>query len=82
MLAPYVNLKKAFNSLHCEALLDLLRLCAISAETVDLLSRLYSWTGSAEKCVCLEEGKRGERIELLSREQRSETGLCTCLVTF
>ena len=50
-LAAYVDLKKAFNSVHREALWDLLRLCKILAGIIELLSGLYSGTESAVKCV-------------------------------
>ena len=46
MLAAYVNLKKAFDSVHHKALWDLLCLRGI----IGLLSGLYSWTESAVKC--------------------------------
>ena len=36
MLATYVDLKKVFDSVHCEALLDLLRLHKIPAEIIGL----------------------------------------------
>ena len=50
MLAAYVDLKKAFDSVHRETLWDLLRLRGISARIIDLLTGLYSGTVSAVKC--------------------------------
>ncbi|MEL6802745.1 MAG: reverse transcriptase domain-containing protein, partial [Bacteroidota bacterium] len=50
MLAAYVDLKKAFDSVHREALWDLLRLRGIPARIIDLLTGLYSGTESAVKC--------------------------------
>ena len=50
MLAAYVYLKKAFNSLHRKALWDLLRLHWSPAGTIGLLYSLYSGTESAVKC--------------------------------
>ena len=50
MLAAYVNLKKAFNSVHREALWDLLRLRGILAGIIGILSGLYSGTETSVKC--------------------------------
>ena len=50
MRTAYVDLKKAFDSVHHEALWDLLCLCEIPAGTIELLSGLYSGTESAVKC--------------------------------
>lgn len=50
MLAAYVDLKKAFDSVHREALWDLLRLRGIPARIIGLLTGLYSGTESAVKC--------------------------------
>ncbi|KAG0718661.1 Transposon TX1 uncharacterized protein [Chionoecetes opilio] len=50
MLAAYVDLKKAFDSVHRESLWDLLRLRRISARTIGLITGLYSGTESAVKC--------------------------------
>ena len=50
MLTAYVNLKKAFDSVHREALWDLLRLRGIPARIIGFLSGLYSGTESAVKC--------------------------------
>ena len=50
MLAAHVDLKKAFDSVHHEALWDHLLLCRISAGIIGLLSDLYSGTESAVKC--------------------------------
>ena len=46
----YVDLKKAFDSVHRETLWDLLRLRGISAGIIGLLSGLYCGTESAVKC--------------------------------
>ncbi|KAG0713639.1 Pikachurin [Chionoecetes opilio] len=50
MLAAYVDLKKAFDSVHRESLWDLLRLRGIPARTIGLMTGLYSGTESAVKC--------------------------------
>ena len=50
MLAAYVNLKKAFDSVHRETLWDLLRLREIPARIIGLLTGLLSGTVSAVKC--------------------------------
>ena len=50
MFATYVDLKKAFDSVHGEALWDLLHLRGIPAGIIGLLSGLYSGTESAVKC--------------------------------
>ncbi|KAG0714105.1 LINE-1 retrotransposable element ORF2 protein [Chionoecetes opilio] len=50
MLAAYVDLKKAFDSVHRESLWDLLRLRGILARTIGLITGLYSGTESAVKC--------------------------------
>ncbi|KAG0711023.1 Iron-sulfur protein NUBPL [Chionoecetes opilio] len=50
MLAAYVDLKKAFDSVHRESLWDLLRLQGIPARTIGLITGLYSGTESAVKC--------------------------------
>lgn len=42
MLVAYVNLEKVFNSVHLEALWDLLQLHVISARNFFLLTGLYS----------------------------------------
>ena len=47
MLAAYVNLKKTFDLVHCEALWDFLHLRRIPAGIIGLLSGLYSRTESA-----------------------------------
>ena len=51
MLAAYVDLKKAFESLHHEVLWDLLRIRGIPAGIIGLLSGMYSGTESVVKCV-------------------------------
>ena len=50
MLAAYVDLKKAFDSVHRETLCDLLRLRGIPARIIGLLTGLYSGTVRAVKC--------------------------------
>ncbi|KAG0720925.1 LINE-1 retrotransposable element ORF2 protein [Chionoecetes opilio] len=50
MLAAYVDLKKAFDSVHRESLWDLLRLRGIPARTIGLITGLYSGTESVVKC--------------------------------
>ena len=50
MLAAYVDLKEAFDSVLHEALWDLLRLIGIPLGIVGLLTGLYSGTESAVKC--------------------------------
>ena len=55
----YVDLNKLFDSVHREALWDLLRLCMIPAGIIGLLTSLYSETESAVKC-------RGGHVQLLS----------------
>ncbi|KAG0726800.1 DNA-directed RNA polymerases I, II, and III subunit RPABC2 [Chionoecetes opilio] len=50
MLAAYVDLKKAFDSVHRESLWDLLRLRGIPARAIGLITGLYSGTESAVKC--------------------------------
>ena len=50
MLAAYVNLKKALDSVHRETLWNLLRLRGIRARIICLLTDLYSGTVNAVKC--------------------------------
>ncbi len=50
MLAAYVNLKKAFHSVHGNALWEVLRLRGISARIISLLYGLYSGTESVVNC--------------------------------
>ena len=50
MLAAYVDLKKAFDSVHRETLWELLGLRGIPAGIIALMSGLYSETESAVKC--------------------------------
>ena len=75
MLAIYVDLKKAFDSVHREALWDLLRLCGISALIISLLPGLCSGTESAVKC-------GGRHVQLLSCAYESEAGMHPCSITF
>ena len=56
MLAACVDLKKAFDSVHREALLYILRLRGIPAWIIGLLSGLYYGTENAVECV---QGGRG-----------------------
>ena len=50
MFAAYVDLKKAFDSVHRETLMHLLRLRGISARIIGLLTGLYFGTVCAVKC--------------------------------
>ena len=50
MLTAYVDLKKAFDSVHSEALWDLLQLRDIPAGIIGLLFGRYYGTESAMKC--------------------------------
>ena len=50
MLTAFVNLKKPFDSVHHEALWDLLHFRGIPAGIIGLLSGLYSGTEIAVKC--------------------------------
>ena len=49
MLAAYVDLKKAFDSVHRETLWDLPHPCGIPARIIGLSTGLYSGTVSAVK---------------------------------
>ena len=75
LLAAYVDLKKAFDSVHRETLWELLRVRGIPARIIDLITGLYSGTESAVKC-------GGGHLQLLSCELRSEAGMCSCPITF
>ncbi len=75
MLAAYVDLKKAFDSVHRESLWSFQQLRGISAGILGLLTGLYSGTESAVKCV-------GGGAQLLSRECGSEAGLRPCPIAF
>ncbi|XP_076031807.1 uncharacterized protein LOC143019724 [Oratosquilla oratoria] len=46
-LAACVDLKKAFDSVHCEVLWDLLQISGIPARITELMADLYSGTESA-----------------------------------
>ena len=74
MLADYVDLKKAFDSVHRKTLWDLLHLRGILARIFGLLTVLCSGTVSAVKYGGVEE--------LLPCEFRCEAGLCACSITF
>ena len=50
LLAAYVDLKKAFDSVHRESLWEILRIRGVPAKIIDLLTGLYSGTDSAVKC--------------------------------
>ena len=50
LLAAYVDLKKAFDSVHRGTLWDILRIRGIPARIIDLMTGLYSRTESAVKC--------------------------------
>ena len=50
MLAAYVDLKKAFDSVHRETLWDLLRLRGIPTRIIGLLTGMYSGTVSGVQC--------------------------------
>ena len=50
LLAAYVDLKKAFDSVHRGTLWDILRVRGIPARIIDLMTGLYSGTESAVKC--------------------------------
>lgn len=66
MLAAYVGLKKAFDSVHCEVLWNLLQLCGIPARTTGLLTGPYSET---------ERVGLGEHVQLLFHQHESKAGL-------
>lgn len=50
LLAAYVDLKKAFDSVHRKSLWEVLRVRGVPAKIIDLISALYSDTVSAVKC--------------------------------
>ena len=50
LLAAYIDLKKAFDSVHRESLWEILRLRGIPTKIIDLISSLYTGTESAVKC--------------------------------
>ena len=50
LLAAYVDLKKAFDSVHRGTLWDILRVRGIPARIIGLMTGLYSGTESAVKC--------------------------------
>lgn len=57
MFAAYAKLEKAFQSVHGEALWDILQLCGIPAKIIDLLIGLYCGTESEVwgRCVHLSQ---------------------------
>ena len=50
LLAAYVDLCKAFDSVNGDALWRILGLCGVPPKLIDLMSELYSGTESAVKC--------------------------------
>merc|ERR1712035_203667 len=50
LLSVYVDLKKAFDTVHRETLWDILRLRGIPARIIDLMTGLHSGTESVVKC--------------------------------
>ena len=50
LLATYIDLKKAFDSVHRESLWELLRLRGIPTKIVELIASLYTGTVSAVRC--------------------------------
>ena len=50
LLAAYVDLCKAFNSVNRDALWRILGLCGVPPKLIDLMSELYSGTESAVRC--------------------------------
>ena len=63
MLTAYVDLQNAFDSVHPDAIWNLLCLRGIPAVIIGLLSGLYSGTESAVK---YRRGEGGGRVQLLS----------------
>ena len=53
LLAAYVDLRKAFDSVNRNVLWRILALCGIPQKLVKLLSSLYSDTKSAVMCECI-----------------------------
>ena len=78
MLAAYVDHKKAFDSVHREALWDLMCVCRIPLVIIGPLTGLYSKTESDVNC---REGGEGARVQLLSCECMSEAGMRLSSVT-
>ena len=50
LLAAYIDLKKAFDSVHRESLWEILRLRGIPTQIIGLIASLYTGTESAVKC--------------------------------
>ena len=50
MLAAYIDLKKAFDTVHRESLWEILRLRGIPTKIIELIANLYTGTESAVKC--------------------------------
>ncbi|XP_063591407.1 uncharacterized protein LOC134768517 [Penaeus indicus] len=51
LLAPYINLTKAFDTVHCESLWEILRLRRIPTRIIGLIANLYTGTGSVVNAV-------------------------------
>ena len=79
ILAAYIDLKKAFDSVHREAFWDL-RLRGIPAGNIELLSGLYSGTKYCE--VCVREGGGSCPASFLFCAYGSEAGMRPCSITF
>nr|XP_027207908.1 uncharacterized protein LOC113801282 [Penaeus vannamei] len=54
LLAAYIDLKKAFDSIHRESLWEILRLKGILTQIIELIASLYTGTESAAKCGLLD----------------------------
>ncbi|TGW14455.1 hypothetical protein EIL50_05460, partial [bacterium NHP-B] len=50
LLAAYIDLKKAFDTVHRESLWEILRLRGIPTRIIGLIASLYTGTESAVKC--------------------------------
>ena len=50
MFAAYVDLRKAFDSVHREALWRVLELREVRSKLVDLIAAVYSGTEGAVRC--------------------------------
>ena len=50
LLAAYIDLKKAFDSVHRESLWEILRLRGIPTKIIELIASLYTGTESAVRC--------------------------------
>ena len=75
MLAAYVDLKKAFDSVH--------RGTTLGSSAAPWDSCKYYWAINwpvLRDCECCEVWRR--RVQLLPCEYRCEAGMCTCSITF